>query len=380
MYSYSVAVLISCVVVFIDDKVVKNQYLENKNNGLFPMLSLIRTLTIIIVSLLYLLGSYIFGKNASLLRIFQFAIFFAISAMSYGHKIKLESDLNLKILALIHVISFIISTVLCLYFSMRKFPVEYIIYSMIVGAILNFLLLLVLAGFPIRFNHLVISLNLVKKIIRKSIPFGIAAVSYMVYMRMDTIMIDYFLTKGDVGIYALAVQVITISTLILAPIQVIAFPKLKKIFETNKSQYYNNLIKFTSFSVILFLISFISLVFLIWFLIYLKYEKFSESLSIIFILFFSALCTAVSVLRSSHITFAGLGNYLLYSQISALLINIVLNFSLIPVYGLKGAAVATLISQICGLILSNMFFDRLKFYLKIQIKSLNFLNLLNNIK
>jgi O-antigen/teichoic acid export membrane protein len=380
MYSYSVAILISCLVVFIDDKVVKNEYLDKKNSTLFPLLSLIRTLIIVIVSFLFILISSLWIKNDSLLRIFQFTVFFAVSAISYGHIIKLESDLNLRKLSIIHVFSFVISITLCFYFSLNKFPIEYNIYAMISGATLNFIFLFSTSDFVIRSKDVFGSKKVVKKILKQSAPFGIAAVSYMVYMRMDTVMIDYFLTKDDVGIYSLAVQAITISTLVLAPIQVIAFPKLKEMYKINHPQYHNKLIQFTSFGVLLFLLGFIIIASLMNYLIYWNYQDFSESLTIIFILFFSSLCTAVSVLRSSHITFEGLGNYLLYSQIIALFINLLLNFILIPIYGIIGAAISTLVSQLCGLILSNLFFKKLKMYLKIQLKSLNVLNVLKLIK
>lgn len=380
MYSYSVAILISCLVVFIDDKVVKNEYLDEKNSTLFPLLSLIRTLIIVTVSFIFILISSLWFENDSLLRILQFAVFFAISALSYGYIIKLESDLNLRKLSLIHGFSFVITIILCFYFSFNKFPIEYNIYAMISGAILNFIFLYFSSDFAIKSIDILRSKKVVKKIIKQSAPFGIAAVSYMVYMRMDTIMIDYYLTKDKVGIYSLAVQAITITTLVLAPIQVIAFPKLKEMYKVNHSQYQNKLIQFTSFGVFLFLLGFIIIASLMNYLTYWYYQDFSESLSVIFILFFSALCTAVSVLRSSHITFEELGNYLLYSQIIALFINLLLNLILIPIYGLKGAAISTLVSQICGLILSNLFFKKLKMYLIIQIKSLNLLNVLKLLK
>lgn len=380
MYSYSVAILISCIVVFIDDKVVKNEYLDNKNSTLFPLLSLIRTLIIVILSSLFILISSLWIHNDSLLRIFQFTLFFAVSAISYGHIIKLESDLKLRKLSITRVVTFVISITLCYYFSLNKFPLEYNIYAMILGATLNFIFLFSTSDFIISSKDVIGSKKVVKKILKQSAPFGFAAVSYMVYMRMDTVMIDYFLTKEDVGIYSLAVQAITISTLVLSPIQVMAFPKLKEMHKINHPQYHNKLIQFTSFGVFLFLLGFIIVASVMNYLIYLNYQAFSESFTIIFILFFSSLATAVSVLRSSHITFEGLGKYLLYSQIIALFINLLLNFLLIPIYGIIGAATATLFSQLFGLILSNLFFKKLKMYLKIQIKSLNVLNMLKLIK
>ena len=211
MYSYSVTILVSSLVVFIDDKIVKNEYLEKKDNSLFPLLVFARVLSIVIASVLFLFVSSIWFKNDSLLMIFQFSIFFSITAISYGHTIKLQADLNLKKLSIIHFISFIISIIFCLYFSINKYPVEFIIYTMIGGAILNFILLFYFENFEIKFDKIVSSKNALKNILKQSIPFGIAAVSYMVYMRMDTIMIEYFLTKYDVGVYSLAVQAITVT-------------------------------------------------------------------------------------------------------------------------------------------------------------------------
>ena len=78
MYSYSVAILVSSLVVFIDDKIVKNEYLEKKDNSLFPLLVFARVLSIVIASVLFLFVSSIWFKNDSLLMIFQFSIFLVL--------------------------------------------------------------------------------------------------------------------------------------------------------------------------------------------------------------------------------------------------------------------------------------------------------------
>ncbi|EMG08508.1 hypothetical protein LEP1GSC151_0155 [Leptospira interrogans serovar Grippotyphosa str. LT2186] len=52
--------------------------------------------------------------------------------------------------------------------------------------------------------------------------------------------------------------------------------------------------------------------------------------------------------------------------------NIVLNYFLIPLYGIKGAAIATVISQFIASTLFNLFFKRTREIFFIQLESVFF--------
>lgn len=380
IYSYSISVLISSLVVIIDDKVLKDKYLDKKDSYLLFLTSILRILIIIIASILFYLFSVIWGTYNSTQMIFKFLLFFAFSNLSYGYIIKFQSDLELKKLSKINIIIFLIIFILCLFISFNKLPIDYIIYAMILSVLLKFILFRSFSDRNLTTKNFYESKKNAAEVIKISFPFALAAVSSMVYMRMDTIMIDYFLTKKDVGIYAFSVQAITISTLILSPIQVIAFPALKNQFKLNKIEYEKKLLEFSSLGVLFFgLTSIFILALFIFFAIEFN-NDYIESLPIFGILFFSALASSVSVLRSTHLTLKKRGKILLYTQLISLIINLILNIYLIPILGIKGAAFATLIAQFWGLLISNIFFNDLRFYLKLQLKSLNIKNSFNALK
>ncbi|EMO77875.1 hypothetical protein LEP1GSC127_3299, partial [Leptospira kirschneri str. 200801925] len=62
----------------------------------------------------------------------------------------------------------------------------------------------------------------------------------------------------------------------------------------------------------------------------------------------------------------------LYKSISGCLTNIILNYFLIPYYGIKGAAIATVISQFVASTLFNLLFKRTREIFFIQLESIFF--------
>ena len=64
------------------------------------------------------------------------------------------------------------------------------------------------------------------------------------------------------------------------------------------------------------------------------------------------------------------------SQIIAVLLNVLLNYILIPNYGVYGAAIATVITEFISLLLLNLFFESGKDVFWLQVKGLNPINIL----
>jgi PST family polysaccharide transporter len=62
---------------------------------------------------------------------------------------------------------------------------------------------------------------------------------------------------------------------------------------------------------------------------------------------------------------------MLISQIIAVLINISLNYLLIPTMGVRGAALATVITQFLSLLLLNVFFKDGKEVFYLQLKGVS---------
>ena len=62
-----------------------------------------------------------------------------------------------------------------------------------------------------------------------------------------------------------------------------------------------------------------------------------------------------SALRTGHFTIVGNTKVLMYTQVAGALINIVVNFILIPIAGINGAAIATAITTFLSVFLLNLF-------------------------
>ncbi|MDD3084037.1 MAG: polysaccharide biosynthesis C-terminal domain-containing protein, partial [Candidatus ainarchaeum sp.] len=70
----------------------------------------------------------------------------------------------------------------------------------------------------------------------------------------------------------------------------------------------------------------------------------------------------------------------LYSSIMGAIINIVANLILIPSYGIIGAAFATILSYFFVAYLSNLFFKETRFLFWVQLKSLNLVRVISEIR
>ena len=78
-----------------------------------------------------------------------------------------------------------------------------------------------------------------------------------------------------------------------------------------------------------------------------------------------------AILRSSHFTITKGTRVMMISQIFAVFTNIILNYLLIPIIGIYGAALATGITQFISLFFSNIFFNEGKEVFLLQLKGLN---------
>ena len=63
-------------------------------------------------------------------------------------------------------------------------------------------------------------------------------------------------------------------------------------------------------------------------------------------------------LRAGHYTLINRGSILMYSQFFSVIMNIILNYILIKMIGIYGAAIATGVTQGVSLLVSNLFFGK----------------------
>ena len=259
-------------------------------------------------------------------------------------------DFNVTIYALTYLVETIVYSIL-LYFSYKKIKDDNIIkWSIDKKYIFNLL--------------------------QKSKYYALSALMVTIYLKIDQVMLGtIFSDKSQVGIYSAAVRIAEIWTFV--PLSVIT--SYKPIIIKNKGEnidFYN-----ISLQKLYNIISVICFVFTIGICLFGKLGIFilygSNYLSAYIPLIILVFGIWIGTLGNIHYIWMTCENKEKYSLIysfNGCITNIILNIILIPKYGIIGAAIATLISQVFSNIIAFLFIKEARCLSIMLLKSLNPIN------
>ena len=203
-------------------------------------------------------------------------------------------------------------------------------------------------------------------LIKKSYPFLLIASFAFIYVQMDTIMLS--LINGDIvtGWYNAAYKLINLLNMIPIVLLMFGFPLLSKLFLKNKEKAKELLERILQYSMIIILPIVIGVFFLGYRILEFVYGFGSiESFIAFKILIIAEIFVFLTTILGQFI--ASADKQLVFAKIAGIgaLINIILNFALIPKYSLYGAGFATLISYFIMFILMFIYIKKklLKFSL-----------------
>ncbi len=184
-----------------------------------------------------------------------------------------------------------------------------------------------------------------KKFLKDSFPIMISSSVLIILGGLDSIILGLYEHEESIAIYNVALKISLLTLLSSQAINSILAPKIAKFYYQKKITELKKIIKFST--QINFLISLVVIaVILIFnkFLLGLFGGEFIKGKTVLIILCAGQLINAMS--GSVGVILQMIGKQKTHQNIIllALLINIVLNFTLVPVYGSTGAAIATAIS------------------------------------
>jgi O-antigen/teichoic acid export membrane protein len=189
---------------------------------------------------------------------------------------------------------------------------------------------------------LTLDLNFLLSLIRKGFPFVLISTFSLVYVRMDTVMLGFMKTYEVVGFYNAGYKLIDVLCVIPALLLTFGFPMLSRFFKENKNiakDLFENMIYY---SMIIVLPIMIGIIFIGGRILEFVYKFNSPesilafqilSLALVFI-YLSSIMGYLIAAADKQIIFAWIGGI-------GALINITINFILIPKYSLYGAGSAT---------------------------------------
>ncbi len=304
-----------------------------------------------------ILSAYvIFFEKSSQYQIYIWVIsagyFFQIGYVvdyAYQGKVKAKYSSIAKVLALI------LSSILKIYLVFIGAD----LFLFVIAYVVDFFLISFFLGLSWLINDKIFFLSgfqrrLVKPLLESAWPLVLSSVAALLYMRTDQIMINKMLGSYDLGLYSAATRIYEAWIVIPFIISISLLPAIVAL-KKNKPEIYNySLVKLFILvfwpGVIVAIVSWcfgseiINIVF---------GKAYSAADGVFFIIMWTAPFVALGGMTTRYLTVENMEKKIANRTLLSLGVNIVLNFYLIPLYGIEGAATATLISTL----LANYFID-----------------------
>jgi PST family polysaccharide transporter len=251
--------------------------------------------------------------------------------------------------------------------------------SAIEGMVVACLTFLMLGLKGIKIYQMRFSFICAKKLLLDSWPLLMSVVAISIYMKIDQIMLGQMVGDDAVGIYSAAVRISEVWYFIPLMISASVFPSILEAKKRDEIQYKKRLQRLYDLMVWISITIAIPMTFLSTTVINILYgSSYSEAGVVLAIHIWASVFVFLGVASGQY--FIAENRQILSFQRTAIgaLINITLNFILIPDLGVVGAAIATVISQA----IVGLFYDviqnetRTMFYMK--MKAFNPNVLINN--
>ncbi|MDW8389330.1 MAG: flippase [Oscillochloridaceae bacterium] len=181
-------------------------------------------------------------------------------------------------------------------------------------------------------------------LLRDSWPLILSGLFVMIYMRIDQVMLAELFGEKEVGIYSVAMRLLEVWYFIPMIVASSTYPSIvsavseAEIFYQRLQRLYN-VMALLGYAAIITTILMGS-----WFIVALFGEEYQAAGPMLNILIWSGLFTNLGVARSSFLMAKNWAHLHTLSVFFGCIINIVLNYMLIPSYGGIGAAIATCVS------------------------------------
>ena len=271
-----------------------------------------------------------------------------------------QSQVRAKIVSTCKVIQLVLSALIKIYFVLIGGE---LIYFVIIAAFDVFVLAVSYSiAYKISGNrtfYKYFDLSIAKELLKTSWPLIFSGAMIMIYMRIDQIMIKEMLGEYEVGIYSAAVRLSESFYFLPMMIAASLFPAILESKQQGEELYKQRMQRLYTF------------MFWLAFAIILPMSFLSDELIVII---FGAPYQAAGQILMVHVwasifVFWGVasGKWLLVENlqvfgliniVSGVAVNLFLNYILIPVYGVMGAAYATLVSQAVSAYFMNFMFTK----------------------
>jgi O-antigen/teichoic acid export membrane protein len=327
---------------------------RNKNEILGSIFFLKVTGSIISYILLFILISTLRGDDEFLkyiVLILGITMFFTTSDII---KFWFESKINSKYIVYVENIVFLVFTIFKILLIYLEMSLISFIYIMVIESFFMALALLYIYVKKDNMPIWIFNIAYMKTLLHESWPLIISSMAWILYSRIDQIMIGEILNDKSVGIYSAATRLSEVSAFLPVIITSSIIPAIMKLQNNNKSLYNE---KFQNiYNIVTIIMVFLAL--LVTFnssmIISILYgSSYIEASNVLVIHFWLTIFIGLATVSGRYLLNEGLQKITMKRHLVGIGINIPLNYIAIPLYGIEGAAFASLFS----FIIANYIFD-----------------------
>ncbi|GAB6069486.1 flippase [Thiomicrorhabdus hydrogeniphila] len=199
-------------------------------------------------------------------------------------------------------------------------------------------------------------LSSAKQLLKDSWPMIFTLLATMVYMKVDQIMINELLGSREVGLYAASVRIYEAWLIIPFTISMSLLPAIVKRKSLDRMVYERDLSRLFAFVFWLSITVAIFVSFTSQIIIDVTFgPNYKESAMVLILIIWAGAFSALGSVSARYLTVENKAKKLAVRMIVAMSLNVVLNYILLPIYGIEGAAIATLVSLIVANYFMNYF-------------------------
>jgi O-antigen/teichoic acid export membrane protein len=221
-------------------------------------------------------------------------------------------------------------------------------------------------GPPLRF-----CLSTGKYLLKKSYHYILSGMMVAIYGQTDRLMLKQMLDESSVGYYTIATTVCSMWTFVLNAIIDSVYPTIMRLHNENYAAYEK---KNRQLYAIVFYVTILASVFFLiagkWIVNILYGKAYSQAVLPLKIVTWYTAFSYLGVARNAWIVCENKQKYLKYIYLAAVVINIILNTWMIPLWGPSGAALASLVTQISTSILLPLLIKPLRPNAKMMLQAI----------
>lgn len=357
-YAVNIIAVFEIAATFVDGRVVKRRYSHYEPETVMVTATAVRMLLSGIAVLAGILFLLLCGEDTEFFMIFALLLInMAAGSVKFGMANRFEYLLKSKKIVIASDVAVVAASFLQLAAVHFHRPVHILALIALISTVISILIIVV--QYRVEFGrHQKIrpDRKLAREMFRESFPLALAGSCSVLYVRCDSIMLGAMLTSAEVGIYSVSVSLINVVQIVISPVRESVYPKMISLYENDRETYQKRYIQISSIMTWIYIagvsFSFLVLPYLFRFL----NEEYASAFSVYRIHVLGTFFMYNAVLRDGHFILKDRGSILPRLQFVSVMANIVMNVVGIRLWGMYGAALATMVTQAASLMFFNLLF------------------------